>query len=198
MSIPGLNDSKLIGISVYNVVILCLIGVAVSVVINNDPEALFLFVSCIILFCTSITLTVVFVPKASEWTLNVHRFTLNSHSLKIMTLDSVPKNIICWGAVVFEKWVKQCHENNWPLRRKLFKLYLHALFYSFLKNDSTAATTTLYTIIIFKRCKFNLICGHCVLCFKMYPDPLKVPMSWIGRVGPWKAFETVCYKTHYG
>ncbi|XP_071791804.1 gamma-aminobutyric acid type B receptor subunit 1-like [Asterias amurensis] len=63
VSIPGLNDSKLIGISVYNVVILCLIGVAVSVVINNDPEALFLFVSCIILFCTSITLTVVFVPK---------------------------------------------------------------------------------------------------------------------------------------
>ncbi|XP_038071683.1 uncharacterized protein LOC119740441 [Patiria miniata] len=63
VSIPGLNDSKLIGVSVYNVVILCLIGVAVSVVISSNPEALFVFVSCIILFCTSITLIVVFVPK---------------------------------------------------------------------------------------------------------------------------------------
>ncbi|XP_038069217.1 uncharacterized protein LOC119738403 [Patiria miniata] len=63
VSIPGLNDSKLIGVSVYNVIILCLIGVAVSVVISTNPEALFAFVSCIILFCTSITLIVVFVPK---------------------------------------------------------------------------------------------------------------------------------------
>ncbi|XP_022091351.1 uncharacterized protein LOC110979652 isoform X2 [Acanthaster planci] len=63
VSIPGLNDSKLIGVSVYNVVILCVIGAAVSTVINSNPEALFVFVSCIILFCTSITLIVVFVPK---------------------------------------------------------------------------------------------------------------------------------------
>ena len=40
---------------------------------------------------------------------NVHRFTLNSHSLIV---ESFPGNITCWGAVVFEKQVKQCHENN--------------------------------------------------------------------------------------
>ena len=27
-----------------------------------------------------------------------------------MTVEIVSKNISCWGAVVFEKWVKQCHE----------------------------------------------------------------------------------------
>ena len=72
---------------------------------------------------------------------NVHRFTLNLHRLKIMIVESVPSNISCWGAVVFEKLVKQCHENtfflhakiifvSWSLRRKLF----NSLFNSFLKN----------------------------------------------------------------
>ena len=26
--------------------------------------------------------------------------------------EDFPKNITCWGAVIFEKWSKQCHENN--------------------------------------------------------------------------------------
>ena len=53
---------------------------------------------------------------------NVHRFTLNLYRLKIMIVESFP--------VVFEKWVKQCHENtflhakiifvSWLVRRKLF------------------------------------------------------------------------------
>ena len=38
---------------------------------------------------------------------NVHRFTLNLHSLKIMIVESFPWNFTYWGAVVFEKWVKQ-------------------------------------------------------------------------------------------
>ena len=47
---------------------------------------------------------------------NVHRFTLNSHSLKIMIVKGFPANITYWGAVVFEKWVKQWHENNCHLK----------------------------------------------------------------------------------
>ena len=43
---------------------------------------------------------------------NVHRFTLNLQGLKIMIAESFPSNITYWGAVVFEKWVKQCHENT--------------------------------------------------------------------------------------
>ena len=54
---------------------------------------------------------------------NIHRFTFNLHSLKIMIVASFPGSITCRGAVVFEKRVKQCHENNFVsviMRRKLF------------------------------------------------------------------------------
>ncbi|XP_072018246.1 gamma-aminobutyric acid type B receptor subunit 2-like [Amphiura filiformis] len=63
VTISALNDSKLIGISVYNVIVLCTIGVSVSFVINNDPAILYIFTSCVVLFCTTITLIIVFVPK---------------------------------------------------------------------------------------------------------------------------------------
>ncbi|XP_072016480.1 gamma-aminobutyric acid type B receptor subunit 2-like [Amphiura filiformis] len=63
VTISALNDSKLIGISVYNVIVLCTIGVSVSFVINNDPAILYIFTSCVLLFCTTITLIIVFVPK---------------------------------------------------------------------------------------------------------------------------------------
>ncbi|XP_072016477.1 gamma-aminobutyric acid type B receptor subunit 2-like [Amphiura filiformis] len=63
VTISALNDSKLIGISVYNVIVLCTIGVSVSFVINNDPAILYIFTSCVLLFCTTITLLIVFVPK---------------------------------------------------------------------------------------------------------------------------------------
>ena len=32
-----------------------------------------------------------------------------------MIVESFPENITCCGAVVFEKRVKQCHENNFRL-----------------------------------------------------------------------------------
>ena len=51
---------------------------------------------------------------------NVHRFTLNLQGLKIMIVESFPKNITCWSAVVFEKLVKQCHKSFCLRRRKLF------------------------------------------------------------------------------
>ncbi|XP_041469544.1 uncharacterized protein LOC121419238 isoform X1 [Lytechinus variegatus] len=63
VKIPALNDSKLIGISVYNVFILCAIGVGVSYALRTEPAALFIFLSFVVLFCTTITLGVVFVPK---------------------------------------------------------------------------------------------------------------------------------------
>ena len=65
VTIAELNDSKLIGSSVYNVVILCGVGVAVSATISDRPSILYIFLSCIVLFCTTITLVVIFVPKVS-------------------------------------------------------------------------------------------------------------------------------------
>ena len=48
----------------------------------------------------------------------IHRFTLNLHGVKIMILKAY-LNISCWGAVIFEKWVKQCHESKF-LHAKIF------------------------------------------------------------------------------
>lgn len=65
MSIPALNDSKYIGMSVYNVVIMCVCGAAVSFVIKDQPNAAFIIIGLFIIFCTTITLCLVFVPKVS-------------------------------------------------------------------------------------------------------------------------------------
>ncbi|CAH1785979.1 unnamed protein product [Owenia fusiformis] len=66
VSIPALNDSKYIGMSVYNVVIMCVSGAAISFIINDQQDAAFIILSLFIIFCTTITLCLVFVPKLLE------------------------------------------------------------------------------------------------------------------------------------
>lgn len=63
MSIPALNDSKYIGMSVYNVGIMCIIGAAVSFLTRDQPNVQFCIVALVIIFCSTITLCLVFVPK---------------------------------------------------------------------------------------------------------------------------------------
>ena len=63
ISIPALNDSRLIGISVYNVVMLCAVGVPVSFFTNSHPTVSFSLICAVILFCTTLTLGILFVPK---------------------------------------------------------------------------------------------------------------------------------------
>ncbi|XP_030849459.1 gamma-aminobutyric acid type B receptor subunit 2 [Strongylocentrotus purpuratus] len=70
VSIPALNDSKYIGMSVYNVVIMCVLGVSLSFVITDNPNASYGLVSTFILFCTTITLCLVFGPKVIELRIN--------------------------------------------------------------------------------------------------------------------------------
>ncbi|XP_022239324.1 gamma-aminobutyric acid type B receptor subunit 2-like, partial [Limulus polyphemus] len=66
VSIPALNDSKYIGMSVYNVVIMCVIGAAVSFVLREQQDAAFIIISIFIIFCSTTTLCLVFVPKLFE------------------------------------------------------------------------------------------------------------------------------------
>ena len=47
----------------YNVLFLCLIGVPVSLVTRQTPDASFAIVSTCVVVCTSITMCLVFVPK---------------------------------------------------------------------------------------------------------------------------------------
>lgn len=63
ISIPALNDSRLIGISVYNVVLLCAVGVPVSFFTNSHPTVSFSLICAVILFCTTLTLGILFIPK---------------------------------------------------------------------------------------------------------------------------------------
>lgn len=63
VSIPALNDSKHIGLSVYNVLIMCIMGAAIALVLSDRRDAVFILISVFIIFCTTATLCLVFVPK---------------------------------------------------------------------------------------------------------------------------------------
>lgn len=44
MSIPALNDSRHVGLSVYNVAIMCICGAAVALVLVDHQDAMFLII----------------------------------------------------------------------------------------------------------------------------------------------------------
>ncbi|CAG5023102.1 unnamed protein product [Parnassius apollo] len=66
VSIPALNDSKHIGLSVYNVLIMCIMGAPIALVLADHKDALFVLIAIFIIFCTTATLCLVFVPKLLE------------------------------------------------------------------------------------------------------------------------------------
>jgi len=63
VSIAALNDSKYIGLSVYNVVITCAAGVPVSLLVGDRPDSAFLIIALFVVFSTTTTVTLVFGPK---------------------------------------------------------------------------------------------------------------------------------------
>lgn len=67
VNIPALNDSKYIGMSVYNVVIMCVIGAPISYILSDEQDSSYLIISIFIIFCTTGTLCLVFVPKVRDW-----------------------------------------------------------------------------------------------------------------------------------
>ncbi|KAK9876297.1 hypothetical protein WA026_012595 [Henosepilachna vigintioctopunctata] len=66
VSIPALNDSRHVGLSVYNVAIMCICGAAVALVLVDHQDAMFLIIGVFVMFCTTATLWLVFVPKILE------------------------------------------------------------------------------------------------------------------------------------
>ena len=55
------------GMSVYNVVIMCVIGGAVSFILADEQDVSYVIISIFIIFCTTGTLCLVFVPKVSQY-----------------------------------------------------------------------------------------------------------------------------------
>lgn len=65
VTVPALNDSRYISLSIYNVVFPCALGITVVSVIDNAPDVWYAVLSVLVVFCTSITLCFVFIPKIS-------------------------------------------------------------------------------------------------------------------------------------
>lgn len=64
--VKQINDARFVGMSVYNVVILCTITGPVSLVISNQVNAHFAFIAFTIFFCCFMSMALVFIPKISE------------------------------------------------------------------------------------------------------------------------------------
>lgn len=62
VSISALNDSQYIGISVYNVLIMCSAGAAIAFIVQDKISA-FILLTLFVYACTTITLCLVFLPK---------------------------------------------------------------------------------------------------------------------------------------
>ncbi len=65
IEIKALNDSKYIGISVYNVVILSVVGVILATLMSGSKyyNVYLALMSLVVILCTAATLGIVFVPK---------------------------------------------------------------------------------------------------------------------------------------
>ncbi|KAK0089264.1 hypothetical protein PV325_008204 [Microctonus aethiopoides] len=66
IKVKQINDSRYVGMSIYNVVVLCLITAPVTMVIASQQDASFTFVALAIIFCCFLSMALIFVPKVIE------------------------------------------------------------------------------------------------------------------------------------
>lgn len=67
----AVNDSKLIGLAIYNVAIFATIGAAITSIVYDRPDAFFGLTSVFIIFPTTVTVCLIFVPKVSPPTISI-------------------------------------------------------------------------------------------------------------------------------
>ena len=67
VTIPALNDSQTIGMCIYNVVVLSVVGVIMSFVLTTQPTLNYVLTSAMLIVGTTITQLMVFVPKVSTY-----------------------------------------------------------------------------------------------------------------------------------
>ncbi|XP_058959557.2 gamma-aminobutyric acid type B receptor subunit 2-like [Pocillopora verrucosa] len=86
VSIPALNDSKYIGMSVYNVFVLSIIGASVSLAFQGSVhyEAPYAILSICLIMSTSVTLLLVFVPKIYQFRTKVNEATQSIRVRELM------------------------------------------------------------------------------------------------------------------
>ncbi|XP_041354156.1 gamma-aminobutyric acid type B receptor subunit 1-like [Gigantopelta aegis] len=70
VSVPGLNDSKMIGVAIYNVVVLSVLGVTVSLALRLKIDLTYCLSSGILILATTVTQCLIMVPKIVNLTGN--------------------------------------------------------------------------------------------------------------------------------
>lgn len=63
IKVKQINDSRYVGMSIYNVVVLCLITAPVAMVIASQQDASFVFMALAVIFCCFLSMLLIFVPK---------------------------------------------------------------------------------------------------------------------------------------
>ncbi|XP_069131836.1 gamma-aminobutyric acid type B receptor subunit 1-like isoform X2 [Argopecten irradians] len=66
VKLKQVNDSRFVGMSIYNVVVLCVITAPITLIISNQQDASFAFVALAILLCSFLSRGLIFVPKIVE------------------------------------------------------------------------------------------------------------------------------------
>lgn len=63
LKVKQINDSRYVGMSIYNVVVLCVITTPVTMIIASQQDASFAFTALSIIFCCFLSMALIFVPK---------------------------------------------------------------------------------------------------------------------------------------
>lgn len=66
IKVKQINDSRYVGMSIYNVVVLCLITAPVTMVIASQQDASFGFMSFTVIFSCFLSMLLIFVPKVKK------------------------------------------------------------------------------------------------------------------------------------
>lgn len=66
LKVKQINDSRYVGMSIYNVVVLCVITTPVTMIIASQQDASFAFTALSIIFCCFLSMALIFVPKVNE------------------------------------------------------------------------------------------------------------------------------------
>ncbi|XP_060587127.1 gamma-aminobutyric acid type B receptor subunit 1-like [Ruditapes philippinarum] len=88
VKLKQVNDSRFVGMSIYNVVVLCVITVPIVLIIKSQQDASFAFVALAIILCSFLSLGLIFGPKVIEILRNPKR---NQHEIRSLTESVVGK-----------------------------------------------------------------------------------------------------------
>lgn len=83
VKVRQINDSRYVGMSIYNVVVLCLITAPVTLVIASQQDAAFAFVSLAIVFCCFLSMALIFIPKVSLFCYQIYQQSNSTRNRRI-------------------------------------------------------------------------------------------------------------------